>query len=113
MQTEGFADTNDALGGGNLNRKQKVSYYYDEDFSVFQVSDSHPMKPLRVKMTDTLVKCYEMDKQMTNLQVNEEYVEGVDFTKFHSDDYVDCIKNVSNEHKERYQDHFHRFCFSE
>ena len=71
------------------------------------------MKPLRVKMTDTLVKCYEMDKQMTNLQVNEEYVEGVDFTKFHSDDYVDCIKNVSNEHKERYQDHFHRFCFSE
>ena len=65
--SEGFSGTNDALGGGNLGRKQKVSYYYDEDFSVFQVSDSHPMKPLRIKMTDTLIKEYEMDKKMTNL----------------------------------------------
>ena len=67
------------------------------------------MKPLRVKMTDTLVKCYGLDKQMNNLKVDEEYVEGVDFTKFHSDDYIDCIKNVSVEHKEKYNDYFKRF----
>ena len=53
------------------------------------------MKPLRVKMTDTLVKCYGMDKHMMNLKVDEDYVAGVDFTLFHSDDYVDCIKNVT------------------
>lgn len=54
----------DVLGGGNSTRKQKVSYYYDEDFAVYQVSDSHPIKPLRIKMTDTLIKCYKMDQKM-------------------------------------------------
>ena len=57
--------TNDVMGGSNATRKSKVSYYFDEEFSVFQVSPTHPMKPLRVKMTDTLVKCYQMDKKMT------------------------------------------------
>ena len=92
MQSESFTETNDVHGGGNLSRKQKVSYYYDEDFSVFQVSDSHPMKPLRIKMTDTLIKEYEMDKQMDNLKIDEKYISQVDFTLFHSDDYVDCLK---------------------
>ena len=27
--------TNDVFGGGNGTRKSKISYYYDEDFSVF------------------------------------------------------------------------------
>ena len=59
---ESFTPNTDVMGGGNKTRKQKVSYYYDEDFSVFQVSDSHPIKPLRIKMTDTLIKEYGMDK---------------------------------------------------
>jgi len=50
------------LGGGNATRKSKVSYYFDEDFTLLQVAPSHVMKPFRVKMTDTLIKCYEMDK---------------------------------------------------
>ena len=89
---ESFTPNTDVLGGGNRNRKQKVSYYYDEDFSVFQVSDSHPIKPLRIKMTDTLIREYGMDKHMENLKVDEEYVSEVDFTLFHSDDYVDCLR---------------------
>ena len=110
---ESFTPNTDVLGGGNRNRKQKVSYYYDEDFSVFQVSDSHPIKPLRIKMTDTLIREYGMDKHMENLKVDEEYVSEVDFTLFHSDDYVDCLRQVTPEHKEKYHDHFTRFCFSE
>lgn len=57
-----LAGTNDPLGGSNATRKSKVSYYYDEDFSVFQVSEGHPMKPLRIKMTDTLINSYGLDK---------------------------------------------------
>lgn len=50
----------DVMGGSLATRKSKVSYYFDEEFSVFQVSPSHPMKPLRIKMTDTLIEKYEM-----------------------------------------------------
>ena len=51
----------DALGGGFAGRKAKVSYYYDEEFAAYDLTVSHPMKPLRIKMTDTLIKGYEMD----------------------------------------------------
>jgi hypothetical protein len=50
--------TADGLGGGFSTRKSKVSYYFDEEFSVYQVSPSHPMKPFRVKMTDSLIRSY-------------------------------------------------------
>ena len=30
-----MAGTNDPLGGNNVTRKSRISYYYDEDFSVF------------------------------------------------------------------------------
>ena len=72
-----------------------MSYYYDEDFTVFQVSDIHPMKPLRVKMTDSLIKEYSLHEKMDNVQIDEDFISEVDFTLFHSDDYVDCLKQVS------------------
>ncbi len=59
-----MAGTNDPLGGDNATRKSRISYYYDEDFSVFQVSEAHPMKPLRIKMTDTLIREYGMLEKM-------------------------------------------------
>ena len=62
--------TNDALGGGNSTRKSRVSYYYDEDFSVFQVSEGHPIKPLRIKMTDTLIKEYNLIDKMDRIAVD-------------------------------------------
>jgi acetoin utilization deacetylase AcuC-like enzyme len=96
--------THDNLGGNNATRKSKVSYYFDEEFSVYQVSPSHPMKPLRIKMTDTLVKSYGMDQKMTQIEVREEYVQDVDLTLFHSDDYVDCLRNLSIAKKDHYVD---------
>jgi histone deacetylase 1/2 len=62
------------------------------------------MKPFRVKMTDTLVKCYGMDKKMENMRADEDYIESVDLTKFHSDDYVDCLRNISIAKKSEYID---------
>ena len=53
-------------------------------------------------MTDTLIKEYNMDKAMENLKIDEEYVAGVDFTLFHSDDYVDCLKQITPDQKELY-----------
>lgn len=64
--SEGFA-SHDALGGGNATRKSKVSYYFDEEFACFNVPGDFMMKPLRIKMTDSLIKGYEMDKMLNNI----------------------------------------------
>jgi histone deacetylase 1/2 len=96
--------TADAMGGGLATRKSKVSYYFDDDFCVYQVSPSHPMKPFRIKMTDSLVKSYGLDQKMDKLQVDEEFVESVDLTKFHSDDYVDCLRSMTIANKDQYLD---------
>jgi hypothetical protein len=58
------------------------------------------MKPLRIKMTDTLVKCYQMDKKMQSIPVDEGFINEVDLTTFHSDDYVDCLRHMSVAKKE-------------
>jgi histone deacetylase 1/2 len=70
------------------------------------------MKPFRVKMTDTLVKCYGMDRKMENMKVDEDFIEQVDLTKFHSDDYVDCLRNISIANKNDYLDQIQRFAFA-
>lgn len=34
---------------------KKVCYYYDDSIGCFNYASNHPMKPLRVAMTDSLV----------------------------------------------------------
>jgi histone deacetylase 1/2 len=48
---------------------------------------------------------------MRLMEVDEEYVADVDLTRFHSDDYVDCLKNLSTEPETqaKYRDEIHRF----
>jgi histone deacetylase 1/2 len=67
------------------------------------------MKPFRVKMTDTLVKSYGMHEKLENIEVDEDFIENVDLTKFHSDDYIDCLRNISIAKKHEYIDQIHRF----
>lgn len=99
--SEGFAST-DALGGNNTTRKSKVSYYFDEEFACFNVPPDFMMKPLRIKMTDALIKTYGMDTMLNNIKINQEFVSNVDLTMFHADDYVDCLKNISVDKKPQF-----------
>ena len=48
---------------------------------------------------------------MRIMEVDEEFVADVDLTCFHSDDYVDCLKNLSTdlEIQKKYKDEIHRF----
>ena len=41
--------------------------YFDEEFACFNVPQDFTMKPLRIKMTDALIKVYEMDKMLNNI----------------------------------------------
>jgi histone deacetylase 1/2 len=44
--------------------KKNVVYYYDDMIGTFNYSVGHPMKPLRVAMTDELVRKYELYPKM-------------------------------------------------
>jgi histone deacetylase 1/2 len=90
-------DKFDSMGGNNTNRKMRVSYYYDDEFSIYQLGTQHVMKPFRIKMTDALVQAYDLYDKMRIMDVDEEYIASVDLTTFHSDDYVDCLANVSTD----------------
>ena len=37
----------------------------------------------------------------------------MDLSKFHSDDYVDCLKNITLEHKDRYADQIRAYGFTD
>ena len=89
------------LGGGN---KPVVSYYYDDDIGHYQFNQGHPMKPFRVRMTNEMIKAYGMDKQMIPMELDQTFIENVDFTLFHSDDYIDILKTLNTENKDLYAD---------
>ena len=100
----------DPLGGLS---KPVVSYFYDDDIGQYQYNQGHPMKPFRVKMADELIRAYGMDQDMKPLHIEPEFIESVDFTIFHSDDYIDVLKNLTPENKDLYADQINRFNFGE
>ena len=66
------------------------------------------MKPFRVKMTDEMIGAYGMHDHMKRMHVEQEFIDNVDFTVFHSDDYVDVLKNLTPENKDLYADQINR-----
>lgn len=62
------------------------------------------MKPFRVRMTDELINVYGLDKKLNKIELDKEYIENVDFTMFHSDDYIDFMKTITPETREQYND---------
>jgi len=62
------------------------------------------MKPFRVRMTNEMIKSYGLDKQMIPMELDQSFIESVDFTLFHSDDYIDILKTLNTENKELFAD---------
>lgn len=62
------------------------------------------MKPLRVRMTDELIRTYELDKLMEPMDIDQEFIKNIDLTTFHSDDYIDVLKNLTPENRDHFAD---------
>ena len=92
--------------------KNKIAYFFDDDISLYKYSDGHPMKPFRVKITDTLIQKYGLGNHMDVFTQEDITIDDSYFTKFHSIDYVDVIKNVNPDNYEKYKDSLHMFGFS-
>lgn len=64
--------TNEVINGGDrynikMNAKKDVVYYFDEMIGTYHYAFAHPMKPLRVAMTDEIVKKYELDQHFDTI----------------------------------------------
>lgn len=40
----------------DFDTKKRVSYYWDDEIGLFTFNKGHPMRPLRMKVTDELIK---------------------------------------------------------
>jgi len=77
----------------------RVAYYYNKEIGTFYYGSNHPMKPLRVKITNELLKAYNVHEKMNlmNPALHKEIVNSIDFTKFHTDEYIDFLNRISPE----------------
>ena len=76
-----------------------VAYYFDDEIGTFFYGQYHPMKPLRMKITHEMLRAYEVLPKLKRIipEDHEEFVKKIDFTKFHTDEYIDFLMNVTPE----------------
>ena len=55
------------------------------------------MKPFRIRLTHVLIKSYELLDYMVDIDLPDGYFDQIDMTTFHSDDYIELLKNISPE----------------
>ncbi|EQB61586.1 histone deacetylase 1, partial [Vairimorpha apis BRL 01] len=70
-----------------------VVYFYDQEIGTFHYAAGHPMKPLRVRMTHSLVVNYELYKKMDILKPYMASYKNL--TNFHSVDYINFLSSVT------------------
>ena len=76
-------------------RKKRVAYFYDDEIGNFLYAKHHPMKPHRVRMTHELILTYGLYQQMH--AVIPTRATATDFTRFHTDDYVNFLQMATPE----------------
>jgi histone deacetylase 1/2 len=93
--------------------KRKCSYYYHKEIGNYHYGNMHPMKPHRVKMADSMIHSYGMYDMMEDMTPPDDFVEELDMTKFHADDYIDFLKEITPENIAKYSDQLLRFNIGE
>ena len=66
----------------------RVSYYFDEEIGVYTFIKGHPMRPLRMKITDTLLREYGLDQHMMCFDSSFYTIPDSLLTEFHSEEYI-------------------------
>lgn len=72
--------------------RPKVAYYYDADIGNYYYGQGHPMKPHRIRMTHNLLLNYGIYRKMEVYRPRKATYE--EMTRFHSDEYIQFLKNV-------------------
>jgi histone deacetylase 1/2 len=70
--------------------KKRVVYYYDDDIGNYMYTQSHPMKPHRMRMTHNLILAYDLFSKMRVMRPHR--ATALDMTRFHTDEYVQFLQ---------------------
>ncbi|EGT38458.1 CBN-HDA-3 protein [Caenorhabditis brenneri] len=91
--------------------KSRVAYYYDGDFGNFYYGQGHPMKPHRVRMTHSLIVNYGLYRKLNVMRPAPASFNEI--TRYHSDDYINFLRNVRSDNISSFTDHMARFSVGE
>ncbi|MBA0799025.1 hypothetical protein Gohar_009561 [Gossypium harknessii] len=84
-----------SLPSGPDGVKRKVLYFYDPEVGNYYYGQGHPMKPHRIRMTHALLAHYGL---LQHMQVHKPVpARDRDLCRFHADDYVNFLHNVTPE----------------
>ena len=75
--------------------KKSILYLHDDEIQNYNYARAHPMKPLRVSMTYSLMINYELFHHMDILKPTKASYN--DLLDFHSSDYIDFLSSISGE----------------
>lgn len=92
---------------GPESRKKKVAYFYEPEIGNYYYGQGHPMKPHRVRLTHSLIVDYGLYRKLEMfkpLPATER-----DLRKFHAEDYVEFLRQVSPESQHELQKQLRRF----
>jgi histone deacetylase 1/2 len=98
-------------GSSGSSTKRRVSYFYQSDVGLYYYGPGHPMKPHRLRMTHQLILAYGLYRKMevyrpkpsTDYQIQQ----------FHSDEYVDFLKNINPNNMKQYANGLQKFNLGE
>jgi len=75
-------------------------YVYDDRIGNFYYSNSHPMKPHRIRMTHNLLLNYGLYKQLEIYRPHLASEEEI--TRFHADDYIEFLRIITPDNLSQY-----------
>ncbi|KAJ6228756.1 histone deacetylase rpd3 [Anaeramoeba flamelloides] len=75
------------------NNGKVVSYFYDPEIVEFRYGRSHPMKPIRIGMTHSLLENYGLTQKMNIFRANRASKE--DLIQFHDEGYVEFLEQIT------------------
>ena len=69
-------------------KDNRVAYFFDDEIGMYTFIKGHPMRPLRMKITDTMLRVYGLDKEMMCFDSSFYGIEDSVLTEFHSEEYI-------------------------
>jgi histone deacetylase 1/2 len=88
--------------------KPRVAYFYDEEIGNFYYDEGHPMKPVRVRMTHSLVLAYGLHKHMQVFRPRR--ATPVEMMRFHAAEYVKFLQTATPENTANSVQELERYC---
>ncbi|EAX96869.1 acetylpolyamine aminohydrolase, putative [Trichomonas vaginalis G3] len=73
--------------------KRRIAYFYDEDIGNYYYTHSHPMKPVRVRMTHSLVLGYKLHEHMDVFHPRRASPE--EMMRFHTPGYIKFLQTAT------------------